>query len=98
MKEAELRKRANCSRCKKKLGESGSPVFAVVRQQDYIVNMAAVQRQTGLGLILGAGLAATVAAVALVGKTAATGRPAECALCALLALAGLVVLGMGGVG
>ena len=57
MKEAELRRRANCSRCKKKIGESGSPVFAVVRQQDYIVNMAAVQRQTGLGLILGAGLA-----------------------------------------
>lgn len=57
MKEAELRKRATCSRCAKKVGECGSPVFAVVRQQDYIVNLAAVQRQSGLGQMLGGALA-----------------------------------------
>ena len=62
MKEAELRKHANCSRCKKKIGESGYPVFAVLRQKNYIINVAAVQRQTGLGLMpghlaVGAGLA-----------------------------------------
>ncbi|HCZ48409.1 MAG TPA: hypothetical protein DCZ11_05345 [Gammaproteobacteria bacterium] len=81
MKEAELRRRANCSRCKKKIGESGSPVFAVVRQQDYIVNMAAVQRQTGLGLILGAGLAATMGP----GEDMATATPevVDLTLCAL---------------
>lgn len=55
MKEAELRKRATCSRCNKKLGETGSPVFAVVRQQDYIINLEAVRRQDGLGQMLGDG-------------------------------------------
>lgn len=57
MKEAELRKRATCSRCNKKLGASGSPVFAVVRQQDYIINLDAVGRQQALGQMLGGPLA-----------------------------------------
>lgn len=57
MKEAELRTRATCSRRAKKLGESGSPVFAVVRQQDYIVNLAALRRQDGFGRMLGGILA-----------------------------------------
>lgn len=57
MKEAELRKRATCSRCNKKLCETGSPVFAVVRQQDYIINLDAVRRQDGLGHMIGGLLA-----------------------------------------
>jgi len=57
MKEHELRQRAICSRCKNKLGASGSPVFSVVRQQDYIINLAAMQRQQGLGLAFGGALA-----------------------------------------
>lgn len=56
MKEAELRKRANCSRCKKKLGESGL-IFSTLLQRDFVIDINAAQRQTGLGLILGAGLA-----------------------------------------
>lgn len=57
MKEAELRKHANCSRCKKKLGESSLPIFSVVRVQHWIIDLFAVQRQTGLGQMLGDGLA-----------------------------------------
>lgn len=56
MKEAELRKRAQCSRCKKKIGESGI-LFATLLQRDYVIDINAAQRQTGLGLMLGAGLA-----------------------------------------
>ena len=57
MKEAELRKRATCSRCAKLLGTSGSPVFAVLRQQDYIINLAAARRQTALEIAFGAAIA-----------------------------------------
>lgn len=56
MKEAELRKRAQCSRCKKKIGAAGL-VFATLLQRDYVIDINAAQRQTGLGLKLGAGLA-----------------------------------------
>jgi len=57
MKEAELRKRATCSRCKENLGASGMPVFTVVRKRHYILNIAAVQLQQGLGLAFGGPLA-----------------------------------------
>jgi hypothetical protein len=57
MKEAELRKRANCSRCKKKIGELRLPIFTALRAQDYIVDLPAVQRQQGLGLMIGGFLA-----------------------------------------
>ena len=57
MKEAELRKRATCSRCAKLLGTSGSPVFAVLRQQDYVINLGAVHRQTAIGIAFSAAIA-----------------------------------------
>lgn len=57
MKESELRRRAKCSRCKQTLGHSGLPIFAVVRHQDYGVDIAAIQRQQGLGMMIGAELA-----------------------------------------
>lgn len=56
MKEAELRKRATCSRCAEKLGDPG-PVFSVLRQQDYIINLGAVHRQTALGIAFSAAIA-----------------------------------------
>ena len=56
MNESELRTHANCSRCAKKIGESGI-LFATLLQRDYILNASAIRRQTGLGLMLGAGLA-----------------------------------------
>ena len=57
MKEPELRRRAICSRCQHPIGAAGIPVFAVVRRQDYILNLNAIQRQTGLGLAFGGTLA-----------------------------------------
>lgn len=57
MKEPELRRRATCSRCQHPIGAAGIPVFAVVRHQEYIINIAAVQRQQGLGMMLGGTIA-----------------------------------------
>ena len=57
MKEPELRRRAICSRCEHPIGAAGSPLFAVLRQQDYILDLAAIQRQTGLGMMIGGALA-----------------------------------------
>lgn len=57
MKEAELRQRATCSRCKNKLGAPMVPVFTVLRRRDYIINLEAVLRQQGLGIAFGGTLA-----------------------------------------
>ena len=57
MKEPELRRRAACSRCQHPIGAAGSPLFAVLRQQDYILDLNAIQRQTGLGMMIGGALA-----------------------------------------
>ena len=54
MKEAELRKHADCSRCKKKIGEFRLPIFTALRAQDYILDLPAIQRQLGPGLMLDA--------------------------------------------
>lgn len=54
MKEAELRKHTKCSICGRKLGETSMPLlFWVVKARRYGVDLAAVQRQTGLTMMLG---------------------------------------------
>lgn len=53
MKESELRKRANCSRCCKPLGAKGQIQFFVVTVQSYVMNFDAMVRQDGLAAMLG---------------------------------------------
>ena len=53
MKEKELRENAVCSVCKQKIGKSGLPVFWRVTVERHGIKADAVQRQTGLGMMLG---------------------------------------------
>ena len=64
MKERELRAAATCGFCREKIGHSGMPTFYRVRIERYFVNLGAVQRQTGLSMMLcdHAGLAAVMGA------------------------------------
>lgn len=62
MKEAELREHAECNMCKKKIGESEMPMFAVVEVIHYGINLDAAQRQQGLGIMIGASLAMVMGA------------------------------------
>lgn len=53
MKSDELRANAICKVCGKKFGESGLPLFWRVTFQRFFVDMRAVQRQSGLEMMLG---------------------------------------------
>lgn len=53
MKEAELRACVTCAVCGKKIGETGLPMFWRVRIERHGIDMGAVQRQTGLAMLLG---------------------------------------------
>lgn len=53
MKETELRSRAICSCCKKKIGSSGLPSFWTVTVNRYGIDMGAIRRSTGLAMMLG---------------------------------------------
>jgi hypothetical protein len=53
MREDELRKRSTCGLCGKKIGEAGTPMFYTVKVERHIVDLQAVQRQTGLAMMLG---------------------------------------------
>ena len=53
MKEQELRQHANCSRCKKKIGHTGLPMFWTVDISRHGIKGDAVRRQDGLGAFLG---------------------------------------------
>ena len=53
MKEQELRAAAECALCDQKIGNSRVPLFYRVTVERYGVNLAAVQRQQGLGMMLG---------------------------------------------
>lgn len=53
MKESELRKRATCCMCHKKLGQTGHFLFYVVTIQRYCLNESAIRRQSGLEMMLG---------------------------------------------
>lgn len=61
MKEKELRECASCVMCGKKIGACGVPIFYRVRIETHVVDLAAVQRQQGLAMMLGGnGLLASV--------------------------------------
>jgi hypothetical protein len=53
MKERELREAATCGVCGQKIGKTGLPMFWRVRIERYAVKLDAVQRQTGLAMMLG---------------------------------------------
>jgi hypothetical protein len=57
MKERELRDRAICSMCGNKIGAAVLPMFWTVEVKQYVIDLAAAQRQQGLGLMLGGALA-----------------------------------------
>lgn len=57
MKEKELRERATCAVCGERIGASMIPAFFVIRAQRYIVDMRAVQRQSGLESVMGGAVA-----------------------------------------
>jgi len=60
MKEAELRKHATCSLCTRPIGHTRLPLFWKVTVERFGIDLAAVQRQQGLGLMIGAPLAAVM--------------------------------------
>ncbi len=53
MKEKELRKHAICNLCHKKIGESGIPMFWIIKIERHGVNLDTVKRQDGLTAVLG---------------------------------------------
>ena len=57
MKEKELRERAECGICDRKIMKSASPLFYVVSIQRFGVEMRAVHRQAGLEQFLGGSVA-----------------------------------------
>lgn len=52
MKEKELRACATCGLCRKKIGDSGIPLFWRVRIERHGIKMDAVRRQAGLEMLL----------------------------------------------
>lgn len=60
MKEAELRQHATCSLCRKPIGHTRLPLFWKVTVERFGVDLQAVQRQHGLGLMIGAPLASVM--------------------------------------
>lgn len=60
MKEAELRKHADCSLCGNKIGATGLPLFWTVEIKRYGLDVNALRRQTGLGMMLSPALAMTM--------------------------------------
>lgn len=57
MKERELRQHATCSLCNKAIGHTRLPFFWRVKIERFGIDLAAAQRQQGLGLMIGAPLA-----------------------------------------
>lgn len=53
MKERELREHSNCSICTKKLLHTGVPLFWRVTIERFGIDLGAIQRQTGLAMMLG---------------------------------------------
>lgn len=60
MKEAELRKHTTCSLCHKPIGHTKLPLFFRVTVERFGIDVTAVQRQAGLGFMLGPDLASVM--------------------------------------
>ena len=53
LKESELRKFAKCANCKRPVGKTGVPMFYLITVEQHFIDMAAVNRQQGLAMVLG---------------------------------------------
>lgn len=53
MKERELRACSTCSLCNKKIGETSFPAFYRITIERFGLDAGAIQRQQGLGMLLG---------------------------------------------
>ena len=53
MKEKELRELATCLVCREKVGQKQSPIFWKVSMQRHMLDLAAISKQNGLGMMLG---------------------------------------------
>jgi len=53
MRERELRKRATCGLCGNKIGAAGTPMFYTVKVERHILDLRAIQRQSGLAMMFG---------------------------------------------
>ena len=53
LKERDLRIYATCGHCRRKIGETKLPFFYLVTLERHGIDMQAVQRQQGLGMLLG---------------------------------------------
>lgn len=60
MKEAELRECATCALCRRKIMESGLPLFWRVTIELFGIDVAAAKRQDGLAAMLGSSALASV--------------------------------------
>jgi len=60
MRETELRQHATCSLCSKPIGHTRLPLFWKVTVERFGIDLLALQRQQGLGLMIGAPLAAVM--------------------------------------
>lgn len=60
VKETELRRYADCSICRQKIGASGVPLFYRVTVERFGVMLPAVRRQDGLGALIGSARLAQV--------------------------------------
>lgn len=53
MKEKELRELATCAACKRKIGATGIPFFYKVKVSRFGLDAAAMERQSGLEMMMG---------------------------------------------
>lgn len=60
MKEAELREVCQCTICGRKPGETSSPIFWLVKLERFMLDATAIQRQTGLAMMMGSARLAAV--------------------------------------
>ena len=60
LKEEELRKHAVCALCHRKIGQTKMPMFYLVTIERHGLDLNALKRQQGLGMMLGSGTLAMV--------------------------------------
>lgn len=84
MRERELRNYADCSMCGRKIGATGIPLFSRVTIERFGIDVMAVHRQQGIGMMLGARLAMHMGADEVMAKRLA--EPVVLSICESCAL------------
>ncbi len=60
MKQNELRDKATCNLCKNKIGAGQLPMFFTLSMKQYVIDMQALQRHSGLEMMLNPAIAAVM--------------------------------------